>query len=60
MIMIKKDFSEEFEREMRLWRRNAQIDAVKQTAKFLAVVMGVAFITTVFVATLWGFLTTQF
>ena len=54
------DFSEDFEREMRSWRRNAQIDAIKQTLKFLAVVFGVAFITTVFVATLWGFLTTGF
>lgn len=54
------DFSEDFERELRSWRRNAQIEAVKCTLKFLAVVMGVAFITTVFVATLWGFLTTQF
>ena len=54
------DFSKDFEREVRSWRRNAQIEAVKCTLKFLAVVMGVAFITTVFVATLWGFLTTQF
>lgn len=58
--MIKKDFSEDFEREMRLWRRQARIDATKYTLKFLAVVFGAAFITTVFVATLWGFLTTQF
>ena len=58
--MIKKDFSEEFESELRSWRRNAQIDAVKCALKFLAVVLGAAFITTVFVATLWGFLTTQF
>ena len=54
------DFNSDFEREIRLWRRNAQIDAAKYTLKFLAVVFGVAFITTVFVATLWGFLTTQF
>lgn len=54
------DFSQDFEREMRMWRRNAQIEAVKCTLKFLAIVLGMAFITTVFVATLWGFLTTQF
>lgn len=58
--MIKKDFSEEFEREMRLWRRNAQIDAVKQTAKFLAVVLGVSAICVFWIAVLWGFLTTQY
>lgn len=54
------DFNSDFEREMRLWRRNARIDAAKCTLKFLAVILGVAFITTVFVATLWGFLTTQY
>ena len=53
------DFNSDFEREMRLWRRNAQIDAVKCTLKFLAVVLGVSAIC-VWIAVLWGFLTTQF
>lgn len=54
------DFSEDFEREMRSWRRNARIDAVKCTLKFLAVVFGVAAICVFWIAVLWGFLTTQF
>lgn len=58
--MIKKDFSEDFECEMRSWRRNAQIEAVKCTLKFLAVVLGVSAICVFWIATLWGFLTTQF
>lgn len=54
------DFNSDFEREMRLWRRNAQIDAVKQTAKFFAVVLGVSAICVFWIAVLWGFLTTQY
>ena len=54
------DFSQEFEREMRKWRRNAQIEAVKQTVKFLAVVLGVSAICVFWIAVFWGFLTTQF
>lgn len=58
--MIKKDFSEDFECEMRMWRRNAQIEAVKCTVKFLAVVLGVSAICVFWIEVLWGFLTTQF
>lgn len=54
------DFSEDFEREMRSWRRNARIDAVKYLFKFLAVVFGVAAICVFWIVVLWGFLTTQF
>lgn len=54
------DFSKDFEREVRLWRRNSQIEAVKCTVKFLAVVLGVAAICVFWIAVLWGFLTTQF
>lgn len=54
------DFSEDFEREMRLWRRQARIDAAKYSLKFLAVVLGVAAICVFWIAVLWGFLTTQF
>lgn len=54
------DFSEEFEREMRSWRRQARIDAAKYTLKFLAVIFGVAAICVFWIAVLWGFLTTQF
>lgn len=54
------DFSKDFEREMRQWRRNAQIDAVKCSVKFLAVVLGVSAICVFWIAVLWGFLTTQF
>lgn len=54
------DFSEDFEREMRLWRRNAQIEAVKQKVKFLAVVLGVVVICVFWIAVLWGVLTTNF
>lgn len=54
------DFSKEFDREMRLWRRNAQIDAVKYTLKFLAVVFGMAAICVFWIAVLWGFLATNF
>ena len=58
--MLKIDFSEDFEREMRSWRRQARIDAVKYTLKFLAVVFGVAAICVFWIAVLWGFLTTNF
>lgn len=54
------DFSKDFEREMLLWRRNAQIEAVKQTVKFLAVVLGVSAICVFWIVVLWGFLTTNF
>ena len=54
------DFSKDFEREVRLWRRNAQIEAVKCTVKFLAVVLGVSAICVFWIVVLWGFLTTQF
>lgn len=58
--MLKIDLSEDFEREMRSWRRQARIDAVKCTVKFLAVVLGVAAICVFWIVVLWGFLTTQF
>lgn len=58
--MIKKDFSEDFESEMRMWRRQARVDAVKCTLKFLAVIFGVAAICVFWIAVLWGFFTTQF
>ena len=54
------DFSEDFEREMRSWRRQARIDAIFYTLKFLAVVFGVAAICVFWIVVLWGFLTTQF
>lgn len=54
------DFNSDFEREMRLWRRNAQIEAVKQTAKFFALALGVSAICVFWIAVLWGFLTTQY
>lgn len=54
------DFSEDFEREMRSWRRQARVDAAKCTLKFLAVIFGVAAICVFWIVVLWGFLTTQF
>ena len=54
------DFNSDFEREMRLWRRQARIDAAKYSLKFLAVVLGVAAICVFWIAVLWGFLTTGF
>lgn len=58
------DFSEDFEREMRSWRRNARIDAVKYLLLFLAklavVIGGLVFFTWLFQAVFFGFFTTQY
>lgn len=62
--MLKIDFSEDFEREMRSWRRQARIDAVKYLLLFLAklavLIGGFVFFTWLFQAVFFGFFTTNF
>lgn len=62
--MLKIDFSQEFEGEMRSWRRQARIDAVKYLLLFLAklamLIGGFVFFAWLFQAVFFGFFTTNF
>lgn len=62
--MLKIDFSQEFEREMREWRRQARIDAAKYLLLFLAklavLIGGFVFFAWLFQAVFFGFFTTNF
>ena len=62
--MLKIDFSKDFEREVRSWRRNARIDAAKYSLLFLAklavLIGGFVFFAWLFQAVFFGFFTTNF